>query len=324
MVPEVPVAPVTGETPSGIAFPGPGTVGHLADIPGHNVPATDLVKVEGSVTSTHDGQVIEGLEVTGDIIVKHNNVTVRRNRIYGSAKAEGGQAEIAWNTIGKVEGDEDRVVGGGRGRNAHFYRNEIFGSVDLFNFYDTGNVTIEENWAYSPYQQLTDEYQMNNSSPKSHNDGIQVHKGGSKYKVLNNRFDLFLFRGYRWSGAERTSTEVRLSPIPVAKDAIGVFPAASPMTSGFLFQNSTGRIDDILIQGNHFDGDVQRYLSFNKASETSGPTNVRVLDNTFVKRYPTFGKAQLVGADTPANITWGGNVDQTGTDIPKLSGMQAR
>ena len=108
----------------------------------------------------------------------------------------------------------------------------------------------------------------------------------------------------------------------MAKDAVGVFPAASPMTSGFLFQNSNGRIDDVLIQGNHFDGDVYRYLSFNKASESSGPTNVRVLGNTFVKRYPTFGKSQLIGADTPGNITWGGNVDQKGTTIPKISGMK--
>lgn len=234
-------------------------MGHLADVPGHNRPATELRRVDGDVTSRRDGEVIEGLEVMGSIVIEHDDVTVRRNRVHGSGKAEGGPAYVAWNTIGKVHGDEERVSGRGRGRDVHF-----------------------------------------------------------------NRFDLFLFRGYEWSGAERSSRQVRLSPVPVARDAVGVFPAAAPMTSGFLFQNTNGRIDDVLVQGNHFDGDVYRYLSFNRARASTGPTDVRILDNTFVRRYPAFGRSQLIGADDPGHITWAGNVDEAGEAIAPVRGMKRR
>ena len=36
---------------------------------------------DGDVVSTHDGEVIEGMDITGSVIVKHRGVGVRRNRI---------------------------------------------------------------------------------------------------------------------------------------------------------------------------------------------------------------------------------------------------
>ena len=54
-------------------FPTPGTTGF-------RVPESSLEEA-GSITSSHDGQVIEGKDITGNVRIQHDNVTVRDSRI---------------------------------------------------------------------------------------------------------------------------------------------------------------------------------------------------------------------------------------------------
>ena len=321
----------TTTAPNGsLPFPGPGTVGHLANLPGYNVPATNLTNYTGTFTTSYDGQLIEGMNISGSVMVKHRNVVIRRNRIGMGVSAipdsshPNVSARVEWNTIGPEYGSESTfLAGNGRGENLTFYRNEVFGGIDLFNFNYGGNITIQENWAYGPYQMLDDPYQQAGASTKSHNDGMQVFHGGAHYKVIGNRFDLFLFRGYEWSGTPNASPQVQISPRPKAKDDIGRFTNIATQTTGFLFQQGAGRLDDIVFDGNHFDGDYFRLWSFEAGSYTESPTNVRIVNNTIVRRYSTFGKTQLIGVYTPSNVTWGNNVDERGQQIAKVSGMQS-
>ena len=325
-----PSAPQTAASSAALPFPGPGTVGHLANLPGHNVPASSLRPHVGSYETTRDGEVVEGLSIPGMVVVKHRDVVIRRNRIGLGVSAiptpthPSVSARVEWNTIGPEGGFEEwHLSGNGRGENLVFYRNEIFGGVDLFNFYDRGNVVVQENWAYGPYQMLDDRFQQDQPTTVSHSDGVQVHMGGRRYHFVRNRFDLFLFRGYRWAGAPNASAQVPILPAPTARSQLGVIPNVAPVTTGFLFQQTNGRVDDILFDGNRVDGDFYRALSFEKGPFDESATNVRIVNNTFVRRYPTFGRNQLVGADTPANIVFDGNIDEAGSAIPRPSGMRA-
>ena len=312
-------------TPGILPFPGPGTVGHLANMPGYNVPATNLTRVNGDYSTTHDGEIVEAMDIAGSVIVRNRDVIIRRNRIGLGviARSPSTSARVEWNTIGPELGVEaPYLFGNGRGVNLVFFRNEIFGGVDLFNLNDGGNVTIQENWAYGPYQMLDDPYQNNRSGTLSHNDGIQVFSGGAHYRVIRNRFDLFLFRGYKWSGQPNGSAQVQLSPRPRAKDQLGKVPNIAPMTTGFLFQQGNGRLDDILFDGNRIDGDYYRAFSFERGRYAQSATNVRIVNNTFVRRYPEFGRIELIGAATPGNIVFDNNVDEKGHPIPTPEGMK--
>jgi len=54
-------------------FPTPATTGFRG--------AASALIPSGAVTSTHDGQVIQGLDITGNVKIIHSNVTVRDSRI---------------------------------------------------------------------------------------------------------------------------------------------------------------------------------------------------------------------------------------------------
>lgn len=313
-------------TPSGLPFPGPGTVGHLADLPGHAAPSGDLEVHDGEYETRSDGEVVEGLQILGDVIVRHEEVVVRRNRIVGNVRiADGGSATVEWNTIGVEEGEE-RTVGAGTGQDVTYYRNEIFGTVDLFNFYGHGNVEVEENWAYGAYQRLDDPFQQGGSNTHSHSDGVQIHHRGERYRIVRNRFDLFLFRRFEWEGRPNRSDQVRIASAPTAKSQLGVVPNVAPMTAGLLIQDSNGPVRNVLIEGNHIDGDYWWAILLDGRIR-----NVRIFDNTFVQRYPLrgdddghFGRNGLLAVDEADEVVWDGNVDERGREIPPPSGTRAR
>jgi hypothetical protein len=69
----------TTTAPSGsVTFPTPETTGF-------RVSASSL-EPTGDITSSHDGQVIEGKDVTGNIRIVHDNVTVRDTRVKFTAR----------------------------------------------------------------------------------------------------------------------------------------------------------------------------------------------------------------------------------------------
>ncbi|MEV3978254.1 hypothetical protein [Nonomuraea sp. NPDC049758] len=75
--PQTPTKTPTSTPPPGGGWPGAGNTG---------VPdGTDLVKKTGSIVIKEDGKVIDGWDVTGDITVEADNVTIRNTRVRGQS-----------------------------------------------------------------------------------------------------------------------------------------------------------------------------------------------------------------------------------------------
>ncbi len=67
-----PSATSSASPPPAVAYPGPANTG---------VPAGTTMKASGSVTVTTPGTVIDGLDITGTLVVKADNVTVKNTRV---------------------------------------------------------------------------------------------------------------------------------------------------------------------------------------------------------------------------------------------------
>lgn len=64
--------------------PPPPVEPEFPDATNTGVPAgTILTPSSGTLETSHDGQIIEGLDHRGEIVIKHSNVVVRKNRVNG-------------------------------------------------------------------------------------------------------------------------------------------------------------------------------------------------------------------------------------------------
>ncbi|MFI9594586.1 hypothetical protein [Nonomuraea sp. NPDC052265] len=97
-------APTSTPPPSG-GWPGAGNTG----VPG----GTDLIKKTGSIVIKEDGKVIDGWDVTGDITVEADNVTIRNTRVRGQSDYWGILQREGFSGL-KVEDSE--IFGNGRVR----------------------------------------------------------------------------------------------------------------------------------------------------------------------------------------------------------------
>ncbi|MEV4579477.1 hypothetical protein AB0K16_40120 [Nonomuraea jabiensis] len=96
--------PTTAPPPSG-GWPGPGNTG---------VPdGTELVRKTGSIVIKEDGKVIDGWDVTGDITVEADNVTIRNTRVRGQTDYWGILQREGFSGL-KVEDSE--IFGNGKQR----------------------------------------------------------------------------------------------------------------------------------------------------------------------------------------------------------------
>lgn len=101
-------AATTYTFPSGLVipsgFPNPRTSG----LTGAGWEYGDLTPYFGNLTTTSPGQVIEGLDIRGNITVRHNNVTIQHCRIRSvqtSGVLTGGEAVVDGNQSIFVDGD---------------------------------------------------------------------------------------------------------------------------------------------------------------------------------------------------------------------------
>lgn len=113
-----------------------------------NTGPSGTLSPSGSITTSNDGQVIQNLDIAGEIRVQHNNVVIRNVRI----RSEGGHAIYVLNNTGLLVEDCELD---GQGRNAtaaiaeHNYtmrRCEIrgYGEGPRIN----GNVLLEDNYIH--------------------------------------------------------------------------------------------------------------------------------------------------------------------------------
>lgn len=149
--------PTTTTTVPPVLWPDASTTGYV----GAGLALSDLT-ASGSITTTADGQVIDRVNVTGRITVKHRNVTIRRSRVASS----GYQIDNTAATGLIVEDTE--LIGTSTaapaalasGKNYTLRRVNVWGSIDGVKA--TGNVRIEHTWIHDQRRTST-----------SHNDAIQ-------------------------------------------------------------------------------------------------------------------------------------------------------
>lgn len=155
--PAPPVAPPTGGTQTG--YPNAANTG-----------PSGTLKASGSISTTRDGQVIENLDITGEVRVYHNNVKIRNVRI----RSAGGHAIFILNNTGLVVEDCELD---GQGRNAEAaiaHHNYTMRRCEVKNFGEgpriNGNVTLEDNYIHQF---------ANFISQGAHQDGIQATSGNN-------------------------------------------------------------------------------------------------------------------------------------------------
>lgn len=152
-------------------WPGPETTGPTDE---------SALVASSSVETTEDGQVIEDLEVTGTIVVRHDDVVIRNVRVLGTG-VYGVQvpAQLHEEVTGLVLEDvEIRGVSGDRSAGLVHYGSWTARRIDVSGFQDgvkmVSDQVLEDSWIHDLL-----------AVPGSHNDGIQS-VGGSRSVIRGN------------------------------------------------------------------------------------------------------------------------------------------
>lgn len=171
--------------PNGGAFPTAATTG---------VPAGTVLTNSGSRTITTDGTIINGLNLTGSIVVDAKNVVIKNTKINYTGPGSGGSGAIkilsnASATIDHVEVDGKSAVHacvwheGASMSVSYLYCHDVEDGV--FSWADTGTASSGNNFS------LTDSYitKLNAVESNGHWDGFQT-EGAVNGVIRHNNFDI--------------------------------------------------------------------------------------------------------------------------------------
>jgi hypothetical protein len=148
------------------------------DDPMCGVPAGTQLQSSGSITTTKDGQVIEGKDISGQVTIKHANVEIKNCKIrHGFWGVENGAAKPGL-VVHHCEliGPGKSSSGGGSGTNGpgHFHHNKSRLCENAYNFWGGGGI-IE----WNAIDQL-------DGPSSAHKDGLQCDGGIDGLKIRNN------------------------------------------------------------------------------------------------------------------------------------------
>ncbi|WP_336216725.1 DUF4082 domain-containing protein [Nonomuraea sp. LPB2021202275-12-8] len=169
-----PTPTVSPSDPPATTTPTPSTPGRPGcDLPSYPTPdctgapaGARLSATKGNVTVTKPGQVIDGLHITGDLIVAADDVVIRNSRIDGLITnwETGGSFTITDSTVGPPTGC--RIYPAIGEKNFTAERVHIRGFDDGFRM-SGRNVTVRDSYVHLC------------GPPTSHSDGIQAYCPGS-------------------------------------------------------------------------------------------------------------------------------------------------
>ncbi|MDY7105983.1 MAG: right-handed parallel beta-helix repeat-containing protein, partial [Actinomycetota bacterium] len=165
------LGPATGES-TGQAFAGPQNTGVPDGTSLERIPGDDYYRI------TTDGQVLDGIEIDGCIVIEANNVVVRNSSITCGATIpavwlrSGAGLMVEHNTIRGTKGSAAGVAGS----NMVARFNDISGTADGLKV--GSNTVVDTNWVHGLWEGMT-------PSGPTHNDGIQM-SGGSNVIIRNN------------------------------------------------------------------------------------------------------------------------------------------
>ncbi|MEX5631247.1 DUF4082 domain-containing protein [Parafrankia sp. FMc2] len=257
--PPAPTAPATGNPAPGATNPGvppPSSGGGAAtrDWPGaHNtgVRAGVTLTPSRSITVTEDNTVISNLDVKGTIKVRARNVTIRNVRVHGCG--EGGAIDTGYmqDRTGPTLIEDVEVSGDGLScdRSGIGNSNMTIRRANIHGFragiYSDGSTVVEGSWVHDLY-----------SNQSSHMDGF-LSNGGSNLTLIGNTIECAVPDGNDY-----------------CTGSIGLFGDFAP-------------IQNVLIQRNLFNTQGSYCVYGGSGDQKPFPVakNVRILDNTFGRRY---------------------------------------
>lgn len=282
--------------------------------------ASDLTPISlsthtGQFNTTANGQVVEGLDITGHVRVRHDNVTFRRCRIHASVwhdpigtprkglKIE--NCEIGVDTGYEARSFNQNNGSGIRGYDLLVWRTNIYGFEDIISPL-SGNHIIAQCYIHHPYHDLSsDNYvESDGSRGDSHNDPVQPPgnrpPGWSSLLVAGCRFETFYFE----KGGRASTTGTTMN---------------GPSTAGCI-NIEHGNCRNTTIRDCYIDGDYSQCMYFisgnnNQQSYSPGP-NV-VIDNIFVHRRAIFGAKSFINSGQSV-VTWGGSIGNRRKDNNEL------
>lgn len=171
-------------TPTGCALPA------FPDASCTGVPAGTVLTASGGLTISTSGTVINGRDITGQVVVNAPNVTIRNTRIRSNS-----MWVIDNNSTGLVVEDSEiinlRVAGqnnchnGIGNSNFTVRRTEITGCENSMNIDSPGNVTFTDNYVHD-LDTTGPSYVWGNDP---HTDGIQVGQGAANLVIRHNTID---------------------------------------------------------------------------------------------------------------------------------------
>jgi hypothetical protein len=239
----------------------------------------------GSIASSRDGQVIDGLLVSGQIVVRHDNVTIRNTKVVNNGGLTA--IDIPWEgrmTVNKLTLENVSVVST---ETAQTYAVAISAAVSGF-----------ANWGSAPGIQASRVYVsgFGTGFMMSHHgadrieysmvENIKAHAGSH-----NNGLDA---RGGKGKRLMRNWIEGSTS------SALAQYPQHAAFT-------------DVLIQENLFDGGTYSVYGGVDINGENNPTYVRFIDNLFTRNHQ-YGPVTAWNGSGTGNV-WSGNTYLDGTRI---------
>jgi len=120
------------------------------------VPATVTLQPSGGFTVTQDGAVVNGLEITGCLVIRANNVTVQNTRVHQNDLCYGGAIDVGYTNSGIVVKDTE-IDGGNKNGWGQLIGNSGYTCIrcNLHNgghgFHMNSNVTILDSYVHDLY-----------------------------------------------------------------------------------------------------------------------------------------------------------------------------
>lgn len=151
------------------SYPGPDNTG---------VPAGTVLQPSGSITVTTDGEVIDGLDIDGCVLVSADNVVIRRSRI-----SCGDRYSIRTRDASNLLVEDVEIDGRGANEAAVCCANYTLRRVDISNAIDgprlADNTVVEDSWIHHLHRRAN-----------SHNDTLQT-TGASNIIVRRNALEAY-------------------------------------------------------------------------------------------------------------------------------------
>ena len=275
--PPPPAAQPSGDLCAAGALPPPLTAMPNADNTG--VPASvGLHQVNGDLKTTGAGQVISGLDISGALVVTHDDVTVTCSRIRGGVINQARGLRLWATDIGDPSGNS---VGAGIKSTSYTLRRvEIQGVIDGMRA--EGDVDVRDTYVHDLYY-TSDSGQ---ASGMTHNDIVQMTQGAHMV-FEHNTFAAWSFHQGQTAGANLWAT-------PYGN-------GDGYCTSIVMISNQSATVSDVVFRDNLMRGRASKYVIV--VGQVSGVSVVGNRMGRETRDYP-----QLFGIHAGSAVTVSGNV----------------